>query len=170
MIDSALNVSKDLGVSHESAAPGAQSFISIVAVPAARDTMVAKDVSAISAISNELAAIQGSVLLDKIEIHYKGNDDGDSLEFVMYKSGGSVTSTNFFLKPNAVAHRSTKFNMGMVHKFEVPVPLGLAAQISPASGEYPAVAFYLRVTGDPYCSVFFHLRCNGYRLVEGAGF
>jgi len=158
-----------LGRSNERSAD-AGSHRTIVSVPLPEGTEVSKSIPNITAIKSLVAEIYGPVTLEKMWIKFFPISEGDGVGFVLTRTGGSISKTNYMQKLNAKRHSATAMNAGVLMEFEVPIPAGLAKQISPISGDFPGLELFIKSYGSPDIVVFFELGIHGDRMVHSAGF
>jgi len=163
------NVEKSMGFSREMAADSG-SRRTIVAVPLSEGAMVSRTVASITAIGGIIAEIHGPVTLEKLSITCHGSKAGDGVGFVLTRTGGATTDANYLLKPNARKMIYTDFNAGTMLEYDVPIPAGLAKQLSPVSGQFPGLDFFIKSYGAAIVVVFFELGIHGDRFVACEGF
>jgi hypothetical protein len=163
------NVERSLGFSSERAADSG-SHRTIVAVPLAAGTEVSKTLASITSIQSLIAEIHGPVTVEKIMIKVSGRKSGDGVGFVLSRTGGAITEKNFLLKLNARKMTFTSYNVGTMLEYDVPIPSGLARQISPVSGQFPGLDLFVKSYGEADIVVFFELGIHGDRFVTSAGF
>jgi len=154
-----------LGVTDEVAKETPGNHKTLVTASAKDGTSVSQSLTSLTAISGVVAQIHGAVTIDNVTIRWVPFDSGCQLNFVLFKTGGTVTSKDFFTKPNAVCIVSNQFNCGQMQTIRPGIPEGLARQISPASGVYPGVSFYLEVKGKAQTAVDFELGVHGPRFI-----
>lgn len=163
------NVEKSLGFSNESVADSG-SHKTVVAVQLEPGTECSKNIANITSIRGMVAEIHGPVTLEKLSIKVFASEAGDGVGFVMTRTGGSVSAKNFMTKQNARKMIFTSFNVGTMLEYDVPVPAGLAKQISPVSGTFPGLDLFVKSFGKAEIVIFFQLGIHGDRYVVSEGF
>jgi len=162
-------IERSLGYSGETSADSG-SRKTMVSVPLAAGTEVSKTIAAITAIQSIIAEIHGPVTIENMKVKVIGMKAGDGVGFVLTRTGGSISEKNFWQKPNARKTVYTSFNAGATMEYDVPIPAGLAKQLSPVSGQFPGLDFYIKSYGEAEITVFFELGIHGDRFVTSAGF
>lgn len=168
-VEETAKIENVLGTSSERAAVVAQSRVFvIVSLPAG--TSVCKSIAAISSVQQVISEIHGPVSLNKVIVKFIANKSGDGVGYVLTKTGSTVSEKDFLCKMNARKILATSYNLGELREFEVPVPAGLASQLSPVSGQFPGLVMFIKNYGSAEVFVTFELNLQGDRFVEGSDF
>jgi len=146
------------------------SSTTVVIIKVGKDQEVSKSIGSISAISKVCSQIHGPVSISSIQIRWRPRTKGCDLKFVAYSSSSTRTSSDYGFMPNAGGEVSTEMRHGEWKTFQVQIPTGLAAQISPVSGQYPPASLFLSSKGDAECYVDFHLFVGGQRFIHAEDF
>jgi len=151
---------------------GDDSNLTIVSIPVTLNTSVCKPTSTITSIATVISQTQGPVLLEKVVVRWSPKAAGESLAFVLGMANMSVDDDEDVMAlPNGFMTTTGAAGPFPSESFDVPVPGGLALQLSPVSGDFPSTAFYIKATGTKaITSVHFYLRKKGRTFIKGAGF
>lgn len=163
-------VATPLGVASEVVAQAGDKSRVLVVINGKSSENVCKPVAELGKIPSIIAEIQGAVKIVKADLRWMPCEVGAMIAIVFAKTGSNVTSTNYMSKPNVFVSIGASMNIGNMFKTPLVIPQGLAAQISPVSGQYPGAELFAYSSGKAVWAVDIELECDGMRLVACEGF
>nr|AQM49928.1 hypothetical protein [Agaricus bisporus virus 5] len=163
------NEGRELGAHVELPVMARDNYDTIVSIPVEAGKQACKSFSSITAVASIGNTVHGPVSLKKLVVKYTPDAEKQGVDVLLTNASATITSMNFKSRPNYISKRSNPRNYGDTVEFEIPVPTGLAGQIFPDSGLFPALKIFINAV-ETEVNLYIYLECHGDRFTYASGF